>query len=149
MTAVTADKVSFRKRHGVVLHSETSSRRCFGQWRAHQIKTVAGLAAGFVALVKITVAFIHPARIVDIVQPVGAVGGQWKAALAMAGSALDDGSVVALKLSGRDVVVGRRIVVGPDGVGAAVAAFAADTAVALAEAEEGVCIFRKALVGCQ
>ena len=64
------------------------------------------------------------------------VSGQ--AALAVTGAALDDGSVVALKLSGRDVVVGGRVVVGPDGVGAAVAAFAGEAAVALAETEEGV-----------
>ena len=110
---------------------------------------MASLAAVFVALVKIPVVFVHPARIVDIVQPMRAVGGQGQAALAVTGAALDDGSGMSLKLSGRDVVVGRRVFVGPDGVGTAMAAFAGKVAVALAESKESVGVFRKAFVGCQ
>ena len=79
----------------------------------------------------------------------GAVGGQGQAALAMTDAALDDGSVVALKLSGRNVVVGSRIVIGPYGVGAAVTDFTGNTAMAFAESEKGVGIFRKPFVGCQ
>ncbi len=64
----------------------------------------------------------------------------------MADAALGDFPRVALELVGGDIVVG--VDLGrPFRVGAAVAGFAGHAAVCLTEAEEGVGVFRKALVG--
>ena len=146
MAPVAAHPIALDVGYGRIFHPEASCGRHLGQRRTCQIQTMAGLAAVLVCFVGILVAVVIPAGIIHDVQAMGAPGGRWQAARCMADGTFDDGAGVSLKLLGRLVVIGIAGIIGPDGVGAAVAVFTGDPAMPLAEAKERVRIFRKTRV---
>ena len=149
MTIIASHQIALVIIDCLIFNPEAAGCGHFRQRGSGQIGAVAGLAAGLVVLIKVFVTIIIPAGVGDVVQAVGAAGRPGQTAGRMAGFTCDDGSGESLELYGGQVVVGGRIGVGPDGVGAAMAAFTGDAAVAFAEAEKGVRVFGKALVGCQ
>jgi len=144
MAMGAAHQVASGKIDGAAFGPQAAVHGHFSQGRAVEVKAVAGLAGRFVLLIPVSVAvFAVPAAVGDVVQTVGAVGGQGQAAGCMAGRALLNHPLVALQADRGHIVVGRGVDVGPDGVGAAVAAFAEDPAVALAETIQGSVVFGK------
>jgi len=144
MAMGAAHQAAGGKIDGATFGSQAAGYGCFRQGCAVQVKAVASLAGRFVLPIAVSVAvFAVPATIGDVVQTVRAVGGQGQAAGCMAGRALFNHTLVALKGDGGHIVVGRGVDVGPDGVGAAMASFAEDAAVAFAVAIQGAIVFGK------
>ena len=74
---------------GAAFGPQTAVGGHFSQGRTGQVKTVAGFAGRFVLSIPASVAiFAVPAAVGDVVQAVGAVGGQGQAAGRVAGRAL-------------------------------------------------------------
>ena len=146
MAGVTPHEVSFGVIYCLSLHPETSGNRRFGQRCSLQILTMTNPAAVLIIFVKILMIFIVPANIIDVVHPMGAVDCAWQAARFMAGAAFDYGADVPLQHICRLVVIRAFSGVRPYGMSAAVARFASNVTMPLAEPEECVCIFGKSFV---
>ena len=103
-----------------------------------------GLAINRVSF-KIIFMIAVPAGVINIVQTVGAIGGEGQAR-AMADGAFDDGAGMTLDLLCCDVVVGAGAH-RPFGVGTAVAGLAGDAVVSQAIVIQRIVVFGKPLIG--
>jgi len=114
-----------------------------GKHGAFQVDAMAGAAGIGVSFVEILV-FEVPFPAIDVMHAMGAIERKRQAGVTAA--ALADSAGMALQLNGRDVVIGGRQCVRPDGMGGAVATFTGHTAVSEAVAVERIGIFSEALV---
>ena len=74
MTSVTPDEIALGIGHGLIFDPKGSGNRHLCQRGARQILSMACLAIAFVVLVKILMATVIPAGIVDVVETMGAIG---------------------------------------------------------------------------
>ena len=147
MAAVAAHNLAFDVIHSAAFHLESPVDRHARKDRSSQVQSVAGSTPGGIDFKIIPVpVLVQPAAVIDRMKAMGPLGGKRRSLQSVAGRAGDQCPGKSLQLFGCDIVVGIRVGVGPDGMRAAVAAFAADTAVAFAVAEQCGAVFRKALV---
>jgi hypothetical protein len=102
------------------------------------------LASRFIPFITISVSiFAIPAGIGHIVEAMGAVCGQGQTTCLMTDRAFSDDSAVSLKRRSSHIIIGIRIIVGPDGMGTAVAPLAEDPAVTFTISIQSVIVFRE------
>lgn len=146
MAQVAAHRGAFRHMNGpiaVIIPQIVPIRSGPGEGRTFQTLTMATTACARVAPVVAAVSQV-PGPAVDIMHAMRSVQGQGQAGVA--DSAVAEGTGMALKLGGRDIVIGLRVGIRPDRVGRAVAAFAGDAAVSQAVAVERGIVFGEPLV---